>query len=477
MAPGGAVVPSRQTPISPGQWFTMEVIAEGNHFIIRVNGTTTADYFDEKRLYSSGHIALQHHDSQTVAEFRKIEIKELNGNGGTGGRALSATEDRAKAVNPPMAAADPRHWKASIRGGTWKVEGDSLVKKDSVNTEGEIEFGEPWWSSYDLEFKIVGLQGKSGFMVIFQRSAKDGRIFEVSDDKGYTFLWCLYKGKPSGGNQLKNFRSDLGQTYAVLLKVRGADVTCFLNGKEWYHTRDERFQNGRVAISTGSTEARITGLKVSAPDGQPLCEGPPELPGQPATSAGRAEREGAGSPTASRPTLPVEILSGTWKVEGNDLVQSGGAGTILLGDRSLGSYDLDFKGQIASGKEGFNALIHHKNKDNFRFFHVGELAGKSVVAGFMVAGKEGGQSKPIATVKGRWYDVRVKVRGPEFWYYLDGKELFHEVDQRLTSGRIGLAAWDGNTRYRDIRVTTPEGETLWEGLPELPGRPANGTGH
>jgi hypothetical protein len=37
----------------------------------------TTDYTDEKRLYSSGQIALQQLN-HTVAEFRKIEIKELN---------------------------------------------------------------------------------------------------------------------------------------------------------------------------------------------------------------------------------------------------------------------------------------------------------------------------------------------------------------------------------------------------------------
>ena len=46
----------------------------------QVNGKTTADYTDDNRLFSSGHIALQQLDPSTVAEFRKIEIKELNGN-------------------------------------------------------------------------------------------------------------------------------------------------------------------------------------------------------------------------------------------------------------------------------------------------------------------------------------------------------------------------------------------------------------
>ncbi len=77
--PGGALVALRESPVPPRQWFILEVVAQGSHIVISVNGKTTVDYTDEKRLYSSGYIALQQHDPSTVAEFRKIEITELSG--------------------------------------------------------------------------------------------------------------------------------------------------------------------------------------------------------------------------------------------------------------------------------------------------------------------------------------------------------------------------------------------------------------
>jgi hypothetical protein len=61
----------------PNEWFTQEVIAEGNHIIIKVNGTTTVDFVDAKNTYARGHFALQQHDPGTVVQFRKIEVKEL----------------------------------------------------------------------------------------------------------------------------------------------------------------------------------------------------------------------------------------------------------------------------------------------------------------------------------------------------------------------------------------------------------------
>jgi len=59
----------------PGEWFTQEVIAEGDHIIIKVNGKTTVDVHDKR--FSKGRFALQQHDPGTVVKFRKIEVMEL----------------------------------------------------------------------------------------------------------------------------------------------------------------------------------------------------------------------------------------------------------------------------------------------------------------------------------------------------------------------------------------------------------------
>ncbi len=63
--------------VKPDTWFTQEVIADGNHIIIKVNGKTTVDFVDKKNTYTKGHFALQQHDPGTVVQFRKIEVKEL----------------------------------------------------------------------------------------------------------------------------------------------------------------------------------------------------------------------------------------------------------------------------------------------------------------------------------------------------------------------------------------------------------------
>jgi len=193
-------------------------------------------------------------------------------------------------------------------------------------------------------------------------------------------------------------------------------------------------------------------------------------------NAGKADAADRAGKEAARPAVkdatkslyPKAIsLDGSWRVEGQELVQSGGEGTILLGEMTLSSFNLSFQGQIVSGNEGFVTLFHRTSDDTLRFLHVGELGGKRADLGFLSKGKEGGKEpKAVSIVKGHWYKVLVKVRDAESWCYLDGQELFHDIDERYTKGRIGLATWDSNARFRDIAVTTPEGKPLWIGPPD-----------
>jgi serine/threonine protein kinase/formylglycine-generating enzyme required for sulfatase activity len=67
----------RNPGIPLGQWIALEIVADRNHIVVKVNGKTTVDYVDEEGSFTSGHIVLQQHTAPTVVEFRKIEIMEL----------------------------------------------------------------------------------------------------------------------------------------------------------------------------------------------------------------------------------------------------------------------------------------------------------------------------------------------------------------------------------------------------------------
>jgi hypothetical protein len=74
--------PVKEMLVKPNEWFTQEVIAKGNHIIIKVNGKKVVDFVDKNNTYTKGHFAIQQHDKgknlpETRIEVKKIEVKEL----------------------------------------------------------------------------------------------------------------------------------------------------------------------------------------------------------------------------------------------------------------------------------------------------------------------------------------------------------------------------------------------------------------
>jgi hypothetical protein len=68
--------------VPPDTWFTQEVIADGNHIIIKVNGKKVVDYVDKKNTHTRGHFAIQQHGParggpESVIMVKSIEVKEL----------------------------------------------------------------------------------------------------------------------------------------------------------------------------------------------------------------------------------------------------------------------------------------------------------------------------------------------------------------------------------------------------------------
>ena len=598
--------------IVTGQWFAMDLIAVGDRVVIKVNGTTTADYKDDNRLFSSGHIALQQNTPKTVIEFRKIDIKEVD-----------REPSEANGFRPLFNGKDLNGWSAWGKDGPlsesnvhqfWSVRDGALH-----GSGGQSHLFSPSGDYQDFRLKAevkINDGGNSGIYFRATRMAgfpkgyeaqinsthrdpiKTGSLYKlvnvnqmlVPPDTWFTLeveaignrirIWIdgqchvdttdprqaynrgfiaiqahspeshvqirkleVMELDPEAGSKLAGVASQPDREAPATLvppdakSFQGKRFKVFQEELTW-HQAKERCEaiGGHLAIVTSEAESDFVNTSISEAgvdtawlgatdeqaegkwlwvDGtvmwvngramgftnwdtavkQPNNKGTGEhylvsiisragkWSDQPDRSVERhvgyvcqwdavaeaapADAKVPGTQAGVRSELPVTVLSGDWTVEGNDLVQRGGAGTVLLGDSALMNYDLRFQGKIESGSEGFNALFHRTGSDNFRFFHVGELAGKWVVAGLIFHGEEGGQPpREVKIVKGTWYDVLIKVRGPEWWGYLDGRELFHVKDKRFSQGRIGLATWAGDARYREIRVTTPEGKPIWEGPPK-----------
>jgi hypothetical protein len=79
--------PARKVVSSDREWFTMTVLAHGNHLAVWVNGYQTSDFMDTRpaneenaRLGArtkAGVLSLQGHDPTTDLSFRNIRVREL----------------------------------------------------------------------------------------------------------------------------------------------------------------------------------------------------------------------------------------------------------------------------------------------------------------------------------------------------------------------------------------------------------------
>jgi hypothetical protein len=64
--------------------------------------------------------------------------------------------------------------------------------------------------------------------------------------------------------------------------------------------------------------------------------------------------------------------------------------------------------------------------------------------------------------------VKISARGQDFRIELDGETLFEFHDDHNPTGGVGLACLDSSGRFKDIKVTAPDGTLLWEGPPDVP---------
>ena len=77
------VVKNLEAPAQDDEWFTEEVIVEGNRIVIKVDGTTIVDHVEDTaavkdgRKLSAGTVALQAHDPGSEVHYRSIRVKRL----------------------------------------------------------------------------------------------------------------------------------------------------------------------------------------------------------------------------------------------------------------------------------------------------------------------------------------------------------------------------------------------------------------
>ncbi|MEU2588466.1 alpha-L-arabinofuranosidase C-terminal domain-containing protein [Streptomyces avermitilis] len=126
-------------------------------------------------------------------------------------------------------------------GGSWSVEDGQYVQSDVAAENTMVTAGDPAWHDYDLRVKATKKSGKEGFLVAF--GVKDTGTYYWWNLGGWNNTATAVEQAVDGGKSTlisKAGSIETGRAYDVHIKVRGRQVTLYLNGQEWGSFTDDK---------------------------------------------------------------------------------------------------------------------------------------------------------------------------------------------------------------------------------------------
>jgi hypothetical protein len=218
-------------------------------------------------------------------------------------------------------------------------------------------------------------------------------------------------------------------------------------------------------------------MRTPAPSGTAAVVAPPAAPAPavaPAAVAVVAPSIAATTelsmPIAADP-LNGELLmpAGSCHLEGDSLALTPGIkGLAVLQFGGLGwrDYDLTFEVKLNGGR-GFWV---ETNVGPGGFCQIAVNTQVDNLAMIWHHGKEFARISPLQHLQlepDQWYSVLVRVRGQEVHLSIDGTVRLSALGDQLLIGRAGIGTRNGAARFREIKVTSPDGMPLWSGPPDL----------
>jgi len=178
--------------------------------------------------------------------------------------------------------------------------------------------------------------------------------------------------------------------------------------------------------------------------------------------------------------------SDDWAIDGQELVQLNGSASshhLLFGDPNWTDYNFEADVEIKEGGSEVG-LMFRATAWNERLNATLLPATKGIPEGnaFFPATKgirEQGQLKVLAVSRhtvgvpagtigeittGRWYRMRVEARGSRFKVFLDGQQVSSVFNEGFPRGCLGLYTNTAAVRFRNLKVTDPEGKMLLKGV-------------
>jgi alpha-L-arabinofuranosidase len=146
-----------------------------------------------------------------------------------------------------------------------------------------------------------------------------------------------------------------------------------------------------------------------------------------------------------------ELLGdGNWKAQGGVLTQTSPAENVraIFGDKTWTDYTLSLKARKLSGAEGFLILFRNQRDNDRSWWNIGGWGNKR--HGLEIGGID---SEPVdgQIETGRWYDIRVELKGGSIKCYLDG-QLIHDAKTPGIKSLYASASRDDKTGEVIVKV-------------------------
>jgi hypothetical protein len=172
---------------------------------------------------------------------------------------------------------------------------------------------------------------------------------------------------------------------------------------------------------------------------------------------------------------PAYVRWGVWRISGSEVVAkrtvSHGSHTGLWLTRDINFEDFAFEAdikriegngnlQISVGTEDYNILYGLDSMNDYT---------RAYLSYWPRGVQASADPQWIGPVdKNKWDSLRIEKKGNIIVYYVNHKEIFRELNDRIKRGAFALATVNADARFRKIKITGAAGRVMLEGLPNLP---------
>jgi hypothetical protein len=471
-----ALIPDQLAQVKPlGEWNDMEIEMRGQSLRIAVNGRDVQNVMLNKTRPEklpavglnrfSGRLGILKRTREV--RFRNIAIEELSP---TKTQGSAAAED--KGFVPLFSGKDLTGWHV-VRGDKrdWQVEQGQLRIQGTDWAHRSFLVSDKEYKDYAVRFEFQADDKARAFFIVRSlpgRGADDipgGHIMIAADKRAGRFTWANGDFlSPSPRPQLQPPEN----WNRMEIRLHGGRLRVLHNGTQVQNLNLNQIPDRPVTMpylkrSQGTIEflkhmrtVRLRNLEWCDLSNTP----PPTDPVSPAQIVTYPQGKHA-----------VSYGDGEWLREGDELVQAESNSPVCLvfGDVEWTDYDFSCDAMRVNGPNGFDIIFRAPDKFNWEVFAVGTWNNQRHAWASLNENVGTGlrQSRNAGVDANRWYKVRVSVRGQRCQCFLDEKLLFDFTDQIQRRGAVGFRTWATSARFRNIKVTSPDGKVLWEGVPEL----------